>query len=425
MKENINLESLFSNKGSNKEDWNYIEEKIKNEEYSEKIIENLSHYLQKKDQDEVTLALDITDYILDFGCPKIISLVAQQNFLEDILNLIRSETNANIINQKLVIYLIQKWAKKFLINKELNSFQKNFTILQNYGIEFPDENFSMDTYHKYINEEQLQNKNLNQNPQPQNVPHENNKINNNENQQPNPLIQNSENNNQPSQFQGPNNINNYGQNINQGYQNDFKPEPYKENNNNNNNNILRSRVNRNEINIKNQNINKNNINNQNPDFKKPVSNINNNNNNNPWVYQNNINNSNHNTNGYNFNQNNMYNLNNNNNNNFNGNNYNQRQSTNDSNSFNREKNNMNQIQQNNNNFNNNNINQNNNNINNNFNNNNFNNNNNNGFQMGNNNGFSMDNNNNNNSKWEIILEIIIISVKVFQGTINSKTILII
>ena len=250
MVENINLDSLFSNNGNNKEDWNYLSANIKKEEFSEKIIENLSHYLTKNDQDKVSLALYITDYILDFGCPKIISLIAQQNFLEDILDLIRSETNANIINQKTVIYLIQKWAKQFQNNKELDSFQKNFTMLQDYGMEFPDPNFSMDTYHKYIAEEQ-QNENLNQNIQPQNDAQENKQVNNNENihqqvpnnlnenQQPQnlpnnlnenqepqkgayPLNQNSENNNQPSQIQGPNNLNNNGQSINQGVQNDFK-----------------------------------------------------------------------------------------------------------------------------------------------------------------------------------------------------------
>ena len=326
MEENINLESLFSNNGNNKEDWNYFATNIKKEEYSEKIIENLSHYLKRNDQDKVSLALYITDYILDFGCPKIISLIAQQNFLEDILDLIRSETNANVINQKTVIYLIQKWAKKFQKNKELDSFQKNFTMLQDYGMEFPDPNFSMDTYHKYIAEEQ-QNENLNQNIQPQNNPQENKQMNNNENmhqqvpnkfnesQQPQkgvyPLVQNSENNNQPSQFQGADNKNINVQSINQGPQNDFKQNPFEENSNNNNNNILRSKVHRNENIMNNQNINENNINNQNPDSNKPVPNMNiNNKYHNPFFDQNNINNDNHNMNGCNFNQNNLVALNN-------------------------------------------------------------------------------------------------------------------
>jgi hypothetical protein len=223
MTEIINLESLFLNNGNNKGDWEFFAADIKKEDYSEKIIESISLYLKKNDQDEVSLALDITDYILDFGSPKIISLIAQQNFLEDILNILKSETNANVENQKKVIYLIGKWAKKFQNSEELDGFQKNFIMLQSNGITFPDESFSMDTYNKYFGEGQHQN----QNPQPQ----ENNQANNIENQQPPqeegfPPIQNAENNNQPPQGQQ----NNFNPVDNK---DDLEGNPYEDNNNNN------------------------------------------------------------------------------------------------------------------------------------------------------------------------------------------------
>ena len=216
MTEILNLESLFLNNGNNKGDWEFFSNDIKNEDFSEKIVESISLYLKKNDQDEVSLALDISDYILDFGSQKIIGLIAQQSFLEDILNILKSETNSSVENQKKVIYLIGKWAKKFKNNNELDGFQKNFTMLQNNGITFPDESFSMDTYNKFFGGGQPQN----QNPQSQ----ENNQANNMENQQPPqeegfPPIQNSENNNQPPEFQAPNN----DQNQNQGQQNNLNP----------------------------------------------------------------------------------------------------------------------------------------------------------------------------------------------------------
>ena len=53
---------------------------------------------QKQPKNE--LNLDIIDFVLDFGCPKIISLIAKKDFLDGVLNLLKSETNAGNGNSK-------------------------------------------------------------------------------------------------------------------------------------------------------------------------------------------------------------------------------------------------------------------------------------------------------------------------------------
>ena len=147
MTELLNLENIFLFDGQNKADWDFFQKDITNEQFSEKIVASLLDYLTKQPQNELTL--DVVDYVLDFGCPKIISLIAQKNFLDAVLNLLKNETNAGVENQKKVIYLTQKWSQKFGGNPELSLFQENFNLLQSSGISFPDGNFHMDTYAKF------------------------------------------------------------------------------------------------------------------------------------------------------------------------------------------------------------------------------------------------------------------------------------
>ena len=217
MTELLNLENIDLFDGNNKESWQFFLKDINNESFSEKIVESILNTLTNQPQKELTL--DIVDYIIDFGCPKIISLIAQKNFLDAVLNLLKSETKAGEENQKKVIYLTQKWAKKFSNNNELGLFQENYNMLKNSGIIFPDESFSMDTYKKFTGEIQQ-----NQNPPQQNIPPENNQINNNENQQPKMPNNPDENNqNPPQQEEGfPSNQN--IENNNQGQSNNMNQD---------------------------------------------------------------------------------------------------------------------------------------------------------------------------------------------------------
>ena len=116
MAEILNLENIYLFDGSNKGDWDGFIKDITNESYGEKIVQTVLDNIKKQPTSE--LNLDVVDYILDFGCPKIISLIAQKVFLDEVLNLLKQETNAGIEVQKKILYLTQKWAKKFANNSE-------------------------------------------------------------------------------------------------------------------------------------------------------------------------------------------------------------------------------------------------------------------------------------------------------------------
>ena len=182
MAELINLENIYLFDGSDKGNWEYFLTDIKNESYSDKIVASLLDNITNQPKNE--LNLDIIDYILDFGCPKIISLIAEKKFLDSVLNLLKSETNAGLEIQKKVLYLTQKWAKKFGNNKELGTFQENYNMLKSFNITFPDESFVMDTYNKYTGSPSQEKSNPPPQPQSQPKP-ESSQTQNSENNQKN------------------------------------------------------------------------------------------------------------------------------------------------------------------------------------------------------------------------------------------------
>ena len=184
MAELLNLENIYLFDGANKGDWEFFMTDIKNESYCEKIVSSILDYLKKQPKNE--LNLDVIDFILDFGCPKIINLIGKKEFLDEVLNLVKAETNAGMEIQKKVIYLTQKWAKKFANNNEVGQFQENYNLLKSFGIAFPDDNFTMDTYNKYIgNIQPGQNmQKTSENSNRQNIPNENNQINNQNQENP-------------------------------------------------------------------------------------------------------------------------------------------------------------------------------------------------------------------------------------------------
>ena len=118
MADTINLDTIIAENGINKKNWEFLMKDISNESYSEKIVASLLESITKEPQN--LLNLDLVDYILDFGCQKIVSLIAEKKFLDSILYL----TNGGEAIHKKAIYLIQKWAKKFSENKNLASFQE-------------------------------------------------------------------------------------------------------------------------------------------------------------------------------------------------------------------------------------------------------------------------------------------------------------
>ena len=201
----LNINNIYSSKGNSKKDWEYFLKDINNDSYIDKIVFFLQKNMQDQPQNELTV--DLIDFIIDYGSQKIISQIAQKQFLDTFLNLLKSETKAGLENQKKVIYLTQKWCKKFNGNQNYSIFSDNYNFLKNNGIAFPPDNFVIKTYDNYVSKDEIQSF-----------------INNNQNQN---------NNNNYNNFQNNQNMNNYNNNSDNFYNNYNNPQ----NNNANNQKI--------------------------------------------------------------------------------------------------------------------------------------------------------------------------------------------
>ena len=179
------INGIYSNNGNQKKDWENFIKDINNNSCNEQIIFLLQKNMKENPQNEITV--DIIDLIVDYGSPKILNLIAQKQFLDSFLNLLKSETKAGVENQKKVIYLTQKWAKKFDKNPSFSIFMDNFNFLKSNGIAFPPDNFMMKTYDKFISQEEIKNSlynnqnNNNNNYNPYHNNFSNNQNNNNSN----------------------------------------------------------------------------------------------------------------------------------------------------------------------------------------------------------------------------------------------------
>ena len=215
-----NINNIYSSEGKNKNAWELFFKDINNDNYKEKIVMLLEKTMKENPTNELTV--DIIDFIMDFGNPNIINLIAQKQFQSTFINLLKSDTNAGIENQKKVIYLTQKWSKKFNENQNLSIFLENYKLLKNSGIVFPPESFIIITYSKFVNKNDIINFNSNKNQKETNNDNDFSIFSQNNNE----FDQNSEN-------KRDNNINNNNYNNNNFNNNEYT---FKSSNNFNNNN---------------------------------------------------------------------------------------------------------------------------------------------------------------------------------------------
>ncbi len=279
------LQVLYSVDGNGKKFWNKIINKINNSHDNTQIINYLKNLLINQPNNELTL--DIIDFIITYGNNSVINLIAEKEFMNTFVCLLKKEVNANINIQMKVIFLIQKWAIKF--NNDINCifpiFNECYDYLLNNGIVFPPVDNKMDTYNKFIKDEEVEiinsqyNKNLYNNLNDISLPSDltinyNNPFSDNNHEknfvsdlsiinQGNEIDYNSFN---PYDFK----IKNQNNNKNNNYNNHLKNENNNKNNNynnhlkNENNNMDNNRVGLKIINnFYNSNINNNKINNQN------------------------------------------------------------------------------------------------------------------------------------------------------------------
>ena len=308
-----NIKKIYLSEGKNKNSWELFFKDINNDNYKEKIVMLLENIMKNYPKNGITI--DIIDFIMDFGNQNIINLTAQKQFQDTFINLLKSETNAGLENQKKVIYLTQKWAKKFNGNKNLSIFLDNYNLLKNNGIIFPPGNYIMNTYDKFINKIEIENYKKSQNKNESNTENEfsifkqsndgiNNNKNNNTNNNNNNNYNDKNNNNINNNYQNSDfNYNNGGNNFNQN--NNFNNNNYNCNNNYNQNFMNNSNFNNNQEEIKNpfeddsdnsyqmNNYQQNNFKNYNPndlEYKNPYDNNNYNGNNNTSNNNNYVNN---------------------------------------------------------------------------------------------------------------------------------------
>ena len=156
-----NMKNLYLSKREDKHSWELFLGDINNNNYNQKIVMYLENNMKNNPQNEFTI--DIIDFIVDFGNDNIINLIAQKQFQDTFINLLRAETNAGLENQKKVIYLTQKWAKKFQGNQNLSVFLDNYNLLKNNGIVFPPEDYVINTYNKFIDKNEVENYKKSQN----------------------------------------------------------------------------------------------------------------------------------------------------------------------------------------------------------------------------------------------------------------------
>ena len=157
------LQVLYSVNGNGKKIWNKIINKLNNLKDNSQIINYLKNLIINQPNNELTL--DIIDFIISYGNNRVISLIAEKDFMNKFVSLLKKEVNANIKIQMKVIYLIQKWAFKFDndINCIFPIFNECYDYLLNNGIVFPPVDNKMDTYNKYIKDEEIEINNNSQN----------------------------------------------------------------------------------------------------------------------------------------------------------------------------------------------------------------------------------------------------------------------
>jgi hypothetical protein len=144
----------------NKWNWKQLFSIINISKDNSLLIKYINNLLITQQNNE--LILDIIDFIVNYGNNEIIKLISSNEFLISLINILQIENNSNIEIQKKVIYLIQKWAFNFQ-NSNFNSFNECYIYLKNNGIIFPPIEEKIETYCKYINDNELKNLDITQN----------------------------------------------------------------------------------------------------------------------------------------------------------------------------------------------------------------------------------------------------------------------
>ena len=140
---------ILKSKGENKDFWKYfymeINNNVKNINYNTISILNNNLILNEN----VDLTLDIIDFICDYGSEDIISHITP-DFLKNITNLMTNNYNTEKSVLEKILFLIKKWGTEYQNKEYFSNFRNIYENLKEKLIEFPPNEFLLETYLKYI-----------------------------------------------------------------------------------------------------------------------------------------------------------------------------------------------------------------------------------------------------------------------------------
>ena len=169
---------LLNSDGLNKNDWTNLLNNIQKEDNIKTFIDNVQTELDKKINNE--LLIDIIDFLFDFSFEKTINFISEEIFLESFLSLLKKGNEGNTQIQIKIIYLIQKWAIKD--NRNNSNIKIKYDFLKNNGIVFPQCDYKMKTYDKYIDKDEFTRIFIDNDNKNSNLNNNNDRNNNNDNE---------------------------------------------------------------------------------------------------------------------------------------------------------------------------------------------------------------------------------------------------
>lgn len=149
------IQEIYDTNGKYKKEWHKFLFNIKREDsqINKEIKTKLEQSLNEKNN--INLTCDIIDFIINYGSESIIDLILEKNFLYKFFGLMKKTANSPLEIQKKVLFLLQKWKIKYENNPKYSIVEKNYQYLKEINIRFPDSNYKIETYDKYISEEEI------------------------------------------------------------------------------------------------------------------------------------------------------------------------------------------------------------------------------------------------------------------------------
>ena len=142
------LEIIFKNNGGTSDIWKAISELLHNKEDEISVFcPYIKNKINSYNKETSILALTLLDFCVDDGRMPLWSALNTKNFLGSMVNSLKTREETDI--QNMILYLIQKWGKKFSGNDELPNFTIVYNKLKNNNISFPTE--TNHPYTKYVN----------------------------------------------------------------------------------------------------------------------------------------------------------------------------------------------------------------------------------------------------------------------------------